>query len=490
MRGLLPCIGLLLGLAAAPLEAQTVRATGASTLRYVGLRPLLLDSVPVGLTEGDGVLRRTTDGRLVRCVPGALSCHHYRSGTPTGMVPVIQDVGVSAWGLGRGISAYAQVRARADLGQGSAAWPRADDPVDVLEAYAEFERPAYRLRGGRQWRTSGLGYYNFDGLSALYRLDPRLSVEGFAGWTLVRGLNEPVTTEALAAVETYVPQRRGVLMGAELRARPSPATSLTASYQREIRSDRGALYGERMALDGVVRRGAAALELELDADVAGRDLSEARLRLRLPPFKDVRAHLQARRYRPYFELWTIWSVFRPVGFSEVGGGAAWSAAHHPVALAVRGARRTYDATGADLTFVDLRDTGWFVDVTAEVEPWSAWRLSGAYAADLGFGAAKGQGSARVERRFGSGSHGGLVLHAFQRSTELRVTEGTVVGMSADAALRLSGRAGVSGALSFYHHADAGGAAPTVDWSQWRALVRLNWVVGPEPGMATAVGGGS
>ena len=489
MRPLLPVLGVWLGLLAVPAQAQTLRTTGASTLRYIGIRPLELDSVPVGITTGDGVLRRTTDGRLVRCVPAALHCYLYRSGARTGMVPAVQDVGMSVWGIGRGVSGYAQVRARADLGSGSAAWPRADDALDVLEAYAQLDRGPVRLRGGRQWRTSGLGFYNFDGFSALYRADPRISVEGFAGWTLVRGLHEPVSTEALAAVESYVPERRGLLFGAEVRARPSAATSLSASYQREIRSDRGGLYGERVALDGVTRRGAAALELELDADVAGRDVNEARLRLLLPPLYGVRTHLQARRYRPYFELWTIWRAFTPVGFSELGGGAAWRSTEHPVGFTVRGARRAYDATGAELTFTTLRDAGWYMDVTAEVEPAPSWRLSGMYAADLGFGAAKGQGSARVERRFGTGSHGGLVLHAFQRSTELRVDEGTVFGASADGALRLSARTGVSGAVSFYRHADRG-SAPAVDWSQWRALLRLDWVVGPEPGLPEPGGGGS
>ena len=36
-----------------------------------------------------------------------------------------------------------------------------------MAAYAEISRGLLRFRGGRQWKTSALGYFNFDGASAL-----------------------------------------------------------------------------------------------------------------------------------------------------------------------------------------------------------------------------------------------------------------------------------------------------------------------------------
>ena len=78
--------------------AQTVLVSGSTSVRYVELRPFVRDSVPAGLTEGDGLLRQLPDGRVVRCLPGEAFCRNVRPGDRVSTMPLIQDVSVSAWG--------------------------------------------------------------------------------------------------------------------------------------------------------------------------------------------------------------------------------------------------------------------------------------------------------------------------------------------------------------------------------------------------------
>ena len=107
-----------------------------------------------------------TGGLIVRCVPGEAFCRYSRGGAGTiSAMPLTQDLTVTAWGFGTGVSLYANVRARASLGDEPDFWPRADDHFDALAAYVEVDRERFRARAGRQWATTGLGFYNFDGVS-------------------------------------------------------------------------------------------------------------------------------------------------------------------------------------------------------------------------------------------------------------------------------------------------------------------------------------
>jgi len=78
-------------------------------------------------------------------------------------------------------------------------------------------------------------------------------------------------------------------------------------------------------------------------------------------------------------------------------------------------------------------------------------------------------------------HVGVNATAFQTAYEFRVPEGTVWGVGADAAAPLGPRSRASASAAWYHHAGDVGTSP--DWSQVRVTVRLDWTVGPEPGMS-------
>ena len=464
-------------------SAQTIRATGTTTLQYVELRPLVDDSVGASLVGGEGLARYTEDGRLVRCAATAEFCRFTRSGSVISTVPATQDVSLSVWGLGQGIRGYAKVRGRTVVSGENGLWPRADDRHDVLVAYAEVDRGPIRIRAGRQWKVSGLGYYNYDGGSALLRKGA-FSVEGYAGWSLARGLNEPRTSESLAAIESFATDTRAHIFGGQVSYRPRSGAALSALYQREIRVDRAGLHSERAALDGVFRRGRHSLEGSLEVDVGLRTVNEALLRAWFLPLPALGVGVYGRRYRPFFELWTIWGAFNPVGFDEYGTNALWSRGRTTVQ--VRAARREYNETDASFTFGPVRTDGWNVGITGSTRLAQRWLLQGGFRTDIGFGAAKDNGYVRVQRQFQNDTSVGLHLQAFQRIYEFRVDKGTVIGLGADASLRLGSQARVSGSLTSYNHS-VGDTSLDVDWSQLRGSLRVDWTLGSEPTASTVRG---
>jgi hypothetical protein len=474
--------------AAAPLGGQTVRATGVTSLQFIQLRPLVIDSVPVAEAPGNGLIRRTADGRLVRCVAGDRYCRYTRSADRQTVAPLIQDVNVSAWGLGRGLRLYAQIRTRTSFGGEEELWPRAEDRFDALSAFIELDRGRFRLRGGRQWKTSGLGYYNFDGGSALYRALPGLTLELFGGWSLARNLNEPRTSDAIAAIETFAPDKRALLIGGQVRYRPTFAFSAGALYQREVRDDRFGLYSERVALDAAWRHGRGSVTGTLEADAAAEELNDARLTASYRIREDLTIDGYARLYEPFFELWTIWGAFDPVGFREVGGGGTWrSSGTRAMEITAQFSRRSYADVNASTVFGEYRSDGWNLGLTGSFRASPEWLVQGAYRVDLGFGAARGEATIRVQRDLPDDAYIAASAIGFERQFELRVAEGTVYGAGVDGHVRLGARSGVTGSLAGYRHFGNDGA-PDVDWSQFRGMLRFEWTVGPEPGVVSARGG--
>lgn len=475
--GVLAAASLLL---AAPAAGQGVRITGVSTARYAELATAAPDSVPIESTTGAGTLRLAPDGTVVRCTEGLAWCHFMGAGERLSTVPLIQDVRASAWGFGQGVRAFAHVRGRAAVGEADDLWPAADDPLDVLAAYVEVDRASYRVRLGRQWQTSSLGWYNFDGLAVAYRPLERLTVEAFGGWSLMRGTNE-YHDDALDGVEPFFPSERAYILGALARVRPAPGMAGTLLYQREIRTDRAALYSERLAADGRVSFGRAAVSGALEADLASGWLNEARLRADVPLGRGFAAAAEVRRYRPFFELWTIWGAFSPVGYRELGVESFWRRTGSPLQLRVLTSRRSYEDTGAELTFAPLRTDGWRFVAAASLDLGPRWSTDGSYRYELGSGAGISEGQLSARRVLAEGSWIGLALVAFQRAYEFRVQQGTVYGVGVDAGHRFDARTRLSGSLTAYRH---GGSTeePSVDWSQLRGSVRFEWTVGPEPGM--------
>ncbi|MEX2531089.1 MAG: hypothetical protein WD960_09985 [Gemmatimonadota bacterium] len=465
------------------LGAQSVRVSGSSGLQYIEVRPFMRDSVAAGEVGGSGLLRQTADGHIVRCVTGDAFCRGTRPAGKVSTIPAVQDLEVSAWGLGEGIQAFAHLRGRTAWGGNPDLWPRANETLDVLAAYGEFSRERYRIRAGRQWTTSGLGFYNFDGVSALVRPIPGLVVEGGAGRSLVRGLNEPRTGSALEAIEELAPNEPGLMLTGQVRYRPSQRLSLAALYHRDVRDDRAGLYAELARAEGLMRFGDGSIEASMERDLAGGQFNEARLRLRAPPFRATSIAAEVRRYRPYFELWTIWGAFSPVGFDEGRLDLTWARPTGDLIVRGEATYRNYDDTGMETSPGSLRTNGWGLGASASWSPRDHWRVDGGYRMEVGFGAARSEGHVGVLRRIGPDSHVAVRGLAFQRLYEFRLDHGVVVGMGAEGAHRITDRSRIVGSLTAYRHLDQGDTSG-MDWTQLRGSLRVRWTVGAEPGVPT------
>ncbi len=474
----------LSALAVLPLQtslAQGVLVRGTTTANFIELRAMQPDSVPFAqTTPGLFALRQLPNGLTVACGEGDAYCKYYRSGAITSAVPLVQDLDISAWGLGRGLSVHASLRIREAAGANAQLWPRANDRFDALTAYLQFDRSRYTVRAGRQYTGTGLGVYNFDGASLTWRPDRRVTLDGFAGYSLVQGVNESLTTTELATIDELPPDRNAYLLGAQLRARPTSTTAFHTVYQRELRDNRSALYSERLAMDASWRLKGGSVEGAWQQDLAMGTTNELRLRLRAPSVKRTTFSVEARRYRPFFELWTIWGAFSPVGFDEGRAQLGWISPTGAFSADVHGARRRWQDTEAGLGFAPLRRDGWRAGGAAGWRVAPAWHVNGSYSADIGAGASRTEGDLGVHYTRGD-FYVGVNGTAFQSIYEFRVGTGRVMGLGGDAGWQIAPDLRLAASATAYRQI-AKNALPSTDWTQRRATMRLEWTVGGDPGV--------
>jgi hypothetical protein len=468
-----------LALCATSAHGQGVVIAGTSSARFIELRPLALDSVPRTDTDSAwSVYRRTGDGILARCGTTPY-CTFFRSAGRTNLVAMLQDMDVTAWGFGQGISAHAQLRARSAVGDGRDLWPQARQTFDVLSAYGEVERPRFRARLGRQWATSGLGVFNYDGASLVLRGPRGISGETYVGGSLVEGLNRPLTTDILSPVEDLPPTDDAFLLGAAIQLKSGGLGGARVQYQREVRRDREGLYSERVAANGELHVAHTTLSGQLTHDLATGDFNELSVALRAPFPGGVDARIEARHYVPFFDLWTIWGAFAPVGYNELRADVQWSAIDARMTVGLSGARRSYEDTRTGVAFLPLRNDGWRLGATGALRATDAWTMQGAYRVDVGFGASGSNGD--VALRWSPGERISLTAHGvvFQNIYEFQIGEGRVFGGGAEASVGLTPDLRVAADAYLYRH--SGFEQPQlVNWNQRRGSVRLEWTVGSQP----------
>ena len=437
-------IDLLLALLLVPAAAgaQGIRVSGLTTARYIDVKPV------------------TTQERIA-------------------LVPITQDLSVNAWGLAPGLRFYSQLRVRASAGDESDIWPQADDNFDVLAAYAEYDRSLFRVRAGRQWKASPLGFYNYDGASLLIRPVRALRAEVYGGWSLLAGESDDFDDAVVGALEPYKVDERRNIIGAELQLKLGAHANLSGLYQREIRTDRAAIYSERAAGDASIAVGPLVLSGGIESDLASEVINDARVQLSAPLFARLSGSVEARRYRPYFDLWTIWGLFNPIGFEEAIANARWSDIDGTVALHVGGGVRRYKDDNAGVEFERLRDDGWRALADASWTPTRLLTLTGSYRADIGFGASRSQGDVSARLNSGESNYISATGIAFQSAHELQVREGTVFGFGTDASFKLNNAARLGWNVAVYRH-DNQSPADEIDWSQVRGGVWLQWTVGSNP----------
>lgn len=458
-------------------DAQQVRGWTQTTVNFADMRPLVRVAVDPAELEVDGDGRSTLDGRPVQCIPGQ-ECVIYRPSEVEGAAAGMQDVGLTAWGLGvRGLSFTTLLRARTGLGS-DLVWPRSEDAFDALLGYLELERGAVRARLGRQETLSGLGFSGFDGASLAWTPRSDLQLEAYGGRSLARALAEP-RHEALRGLEDFVLDRNAWLVGAFVQGRLPARTEVGLRYQREIWSDRSGLISERASLD-VTSEALRPVRLRgsVDWDVAFNRIGKARLEVqRAIPAADLLVSVQGRRYVPYFELSTVWGYFSPVAYHELLLRTAWG--RDALGLWVEGGWRTYEETHAPVIFDPLDGERWRARAGGTWQTAPAWAVDARYELEWGVGAFLSAADAAV--RFSPGDAVDIALHGstFQRFQEFRVGEGRVFGGGVSLGYQFTDRVRLDGGGAVYRH-DSDVDREASVWNQVRAWTALRFEFGEDP----------
>ncbi|HXY29812.1 MAG TPA: hypothetical protein VEI06_03805 [Gemmatimonadaceae bacterium] len=461
------------------LGAQEFRIGGATVAQVVQLPTLIIDSIPVGQTTGSGQYRQTPDGHVAWCQPGFAYCLFNRSGPMQTTSPIWQDLEGSVWGFGEGLRAYAQIRFRVTGGDDT--WPMAEQHFSALAAFIEYTRTDWRFRLGRQFAQNGLGYYNYDGLDVAWHPTNWIDGEVYGGWALMDGVNAPYTSSIITdQTNPTAPNDNGWLIGARVRGRWENGSSLTGTFQLVDRTDFRGLYAEQTAINGLFHAGKATITGDLQFDFATDEFNLADVRGQYPITTTTGVFAEVKHYQPFFQLWSIWSVFSPVGYDEGTVGASWNSPHGVFGIQASGGYRSYENTNAGIGL--LRTTGWRIGADASWRPAKEWTIKAGYHYDLGPGAAESDGSFQARWDPNEKVYAGVFGTAFQTAYEYQQGYGTVVGGGVAGAVRFTDWGRLAADVGEYRNT-YGGNAPESNWNQFRASLRFEFTAGSDPGYA-------
>ncbi len=461
----------------AQVQAQGINGRARTYVSYIQIRDLVLDSVPEGNVDGEGAQRALSDGTPVSC--GVDYCQYYRSGSSADFVPLLQDLELNAWTGVTGLRAYAHLRARAPLGD--RAWPRSEEEFEALAAYLEYRRSFYRIQAGRIWETTALGFYNYDGGSLALRLPSNLDVSIYGGLSLVRGLNQLHHSDLISAVESLEPREDAYLGGIHARWRPLSSLATSFTYQRERTIHSGELYSERVAGSARVLVKRATVDVEVKYDLAAEEVNLARLKVAAPLGAGFRGSGEIRKYVPFFELWTIWGAFSPVGYEEVRARLDWTSASGRFGGHAYGSYRQFGDTDAEAPAgYEIRDNSWRTAVGGRYAIRDNLILDGEYRYDVGYGASRSGGDVSLQRFFGNDTYLAVRGTAFETFSEFRVGSGQVVGGGVQGAMPL-GPATIQAGAMIYRHTE-NDRPSLLDLNQARLNLTLDIPIGKDPGL--------
>jgi hypothetical protein len=363
---------------------QGVRGEVALNWGWLQLRPYATDSVSESVVGGSGLQRQLADGTVVLCVDDDY-CRWYESqGDAENIMPFTQDLRFAGWTGVQGLSFHGQMRTR--LGSDDL-WPRTEQKFDLMSGYLKYSSSAMQIKAGRLYRRSGVGLYNFDGASIVWRQLGWLWLDAYGGWSLARGVNAPRNGDLYAEADLLATDRRGYLFGGEIGFRGGKVFSGSATYQRELRTDRAALYSERAAVNLRALVSNWAFDGSASYDFAFDQVNDARVRITTPAFAGIRLAAQARHYTPFFDYWTIWSSFSPVGFNEGRLSATWTSRDIPLLIEGGGAYREYEDAETGASSTTVKNDGWRGFGRIMWSP-NRWYVDGRYRAEQGFGASR------------------------------------------------------------------------------------------------------
>jgi hypothetical protein len=426
--------GLALLLHPGGLAAQAYRVRLDTRFQSVEYRGWQLDSVAAStvVTGPDGGLE-TPSGFAVTCVPGRLVCTFYRPQPRQDALPLVSTADVSVWNLGLpGLRLYGRARVGTDLANPDT-WPGTRPALQLVEGFAEYAASAWSVQAGRLYQASRFGYTGFDGGRAQARvLGGALSASAYGGWGLAWGTPLPITSAAVNPLDEFRPGSRQIVLGGDLGWAVGPARG-RALYEREVDPGPEHLVAERLGGDLEVRlHPNVSFAGGADYDLAFAELgsAEAAVMVAIPGWH-ASVSAGGRRYRPYFELWSIWSVFSPVPYHA--GFASVAVTPHPrVQVRARGELYWFDSPDAATPLAAVEDGGWRASLGATYRHSPSLIVTGDYHIDDGPGAGSLGLDASVYwrpiPRLGlRGSAANL-----QRVLELRFDDATVWLYSADA----------------------------------------------------------
>jgi len=442
-------------------------------IQSVSFRGWALDSIPVGdtvSTPGEGPT--SPDGYAVRCLDGASYCAFFRPGPERRSQPLTTTADLTLWGLGvAGLSMHALGRLGADVG-GADYWPGTDPAVQLLEGYAQYATHRATVRLGRQTVASRLGVTGFDGAEVSLRDRRRgLDVQGYLGWGLARGGVLPVTSPAVNPLDDFQPVSRQVVAGAEAGWRSSGADARIA-YQREVDTKTDKFVSERLALQGSVRpHERVSLTAGADYDIAFGWWGNAEAALAYAD-RRVRAQVGVRRYRPHFDLWTIWGAFSPVPYRAADASLS-VVAHRRFTARARYERYEFDdAEAATPLFQGAESTGWRWALGGTLTPAPAWTVDGEYRSEFGPGASSAGFAGSVayapSRRLSIALTGSSV----KRPLEYRFNEAVAHTIGVDAEFEASTAVRLGLSASRYDESHDRPDAAAYDWDQLRLAARV------------------
>jgi hypothetical protein len=406
----------------APAAAQSYRARVDARAQAVSFRGLTSDSVLATsvVTSPTGGLE-TPDGFGVRCSGGDY-CFFFRPGPELRGVPVTTSASVILWGFGvQGLTVRATGRFLA--GFGDDVWPGTEPPVQLLEGLVEYQRGSLVARGGRQLVASRLEAIGFDGAWVKYRFnEASLEVTGYGGAGLARAAAVPISSPALNPLDEFRPRERQIVAGAEA-AWFYRSADIRGEYRREIDPKDKNVVSERAAISFGAPAGPLRATGGFDYNMAEGRLGNADITLM---YQRPRFTLSggARRYRPYFSLWTLWSAFSPVPHNGVNAFAQIRATSW-LSVRARGEAYRYEDAGVSTALVTaLENEGWRASTGAIATLSSRWTVSGDAGFEHGPGAssrfADGEVRWAPNERYGFGLYGGAVA----RPLELRYYDAT------------------------------------------------------------------
>jgi hypothetical protein len=187
--------------------------------------------------------------------------------------------------------------------------------------------------------------------------------------------------------------------------------------------------------------------------------------------RSVNASIGARRYRPHFDLWTIWGAFSPVPYRAVNGQLTVRALPQ-LQLRARAERYRFDESETATPLVDVERSGWRGELGATASPAPGWTIDAGYHREFGPGSASVGTSGAVTYAPPDAPYR-VTLHGatLERPLEFRYNDAALRMYGVDAEAEPGPRVRVALGASRYVEDRRRPDAAAIDWGQWRVMLR-------------------